>query len=185
MAALMSKISITNNVTRVTVNKESPQVSIAPNQTNVTVNKQIRKIVVTPNQKHVTVNKVIRRVLVTPNQTNVTVSKTGSQGLPGNGVPAGGLAGQVVSKIDGTDYNTQWVSQSVGSLSWIDVAGDVEYTGVDTNIASGEVSECDYKGNTIYRFINSTENANGYSIEDSFYSNFDGSNLTNLILSRG
>tara|TARA_R100000808_G_C2155423_1_gene167870 strand:- start:16559 stop:17008 length:450 start_codon:yes stop_codon:yes gene_type:complete len=149
----MSKISITNNVTRVTVNKESPQVSIATNQTNVTVNKQIRKVVVTPNQKHVTVNKVIRRVLVTPNQTNVTVSKTGSQGLPGN--------------------------------SWIDVAGDVEYTGVDTNIASGEVLTCAYKSDTIYRFINSTENVNGYPIEDSFYSNFDGTNLTNLIVSRG
>ena len=71
-----------------------------------------------------------------------------------------------------------------GSTSWIDVAGDVEYTGVDTNITGGEVSECDYKGSTIYRFINSTENANGYSIEDSFYSNFDGTNLSNLIVSR-
>jgi hypothetical protein len=148
MAALMSKISITNNVTRVTV------------------------------------NKVIRQVLVTPNQTNVTVSKTGSQGLPGNGVPAGGLAGQVLSKIDGTDYNTQWVDDT-DTLSWIDVAGDVEYTGVEATIASGEVLTCDYKSDTIYRFINSTENANGYPIEDSFYSDFDGTNLTNLIVTRG
>ena len=133
--------------------------------------------------------------IVVSNESNeIVISKVGVQGAKGKdgvdgedgvGVPVGGTTGQVLSKIDGTDYNTEWVDPSgAGSLSWIDVAGDVEYTGVDTNIASGEVSECDYKGNTIYRFINSTENANGYSIEDSFYSNFDGSNLTNLIVTR-
>lgn len=108
----------------------------------------------------------------------------GDDGAPGQGVPAGGLAGQVLSKIDGTDYNTQWVDDT-DTLSWIDVAGDVEYTGVEATIASGEVLTCDYKSDTIYRFINSTENANGYPIEDSFYSDFDGTNLTNLIVTRG
>jgi hypothetical protein len=38
---------------------------------------------------------------------------TGTQGIPGGpagpGVIAGGTAGQVLSKIDGTDYNTQWI----------------------------------------------------------------------------
>jgi len=33
----------------------------------------------------------------------------GLQGNPGQGVPVGGTAGQVLEKIDGTDYNTQWV----------------------------------------------------------------------------
>ena len=125
---------------------------------------------------------------VTSNFSNasLTVACGGAQGPAGVGVPEGGTAGQVLAKIDGTDYNTEWIDVSgSGSLSWIDVAGDVEYTGVDTNIASGEVSECDYKGGTIYRFINSTNNANGYSIEDSFYSNFDGTNLTGLIVTRG
>ena len=28
----------------------------------------------------------------------------------GSGVPTGGTAGQVLSKVDGTDYNTQWVT---------------------------------------------------------------------------
>jgi hypothetical protein len=32
------------------------------------------------------------------------------QGTAGQGVPAGGTAGQVLSKIDGTDFNTQWVT---------------------------------------------------------------------------
>jgi hypothetical protein len=35
---------------------------------------------------------------------------TGATGPAGPGVAAGGTAGQVLSKIDGTDYNTQWIS---------------------------------------------------------------------------
>jgi hypothetical protein len=36
----------------------------------------------------------------------------GSQGIPGVGVPVGGTAGQVLAKVDGVDYNTEWVDQS-------------------------------------------------------------------------
>ena len=39
----------------------------------------------------------------------------GAQGNPGVGVPAGGTANQVLSKIDGTDYNTQWATAAGGS----------------------------------------------------------------------
>ena len=39
---------------------------------------------------------------------------TGSAGPAGQGVPTGGTAGQVLSKIDGTDYNTEWVTPSGG-----------------------------------------------------------------------
>lgn len=35
---------------------------------------------------------------------------TGSAGSNGQGVPTGGTAAQVLSKIDGTNYNTQWVT---------------------------------------------------------------------------
>ena len=31
----------------------------------------------------------------------------------GTGLPSGGTAGQVLSKIDGTDYNTQWIDSSI------------------------------------------------------------------------
>ncbi|MEM8596672.1 MAG: hypothetical protein AAGF76_09420 [Pseudomonadota bacterium] len=40
----------------------------------------------------------------------------GSVGPAGPGVPTGGVAGQVLSKIDGTEYNTQWVDQSGGGV---------------------------------------------------------------------
>lgn len=42
----------------------------------------------------------------------------GLDGADGQGVPIGGTAGQVLEKIDGTDYNTQWVTPAgKGSIS--------------------------------------------------------------------
>lgn len=38
----------------------------------------------------------------------------GTNGTNGVGVPIGGTSGQVLSKIDATDYNTQWIDQSGG-----------------------------------------------------------------------
>lgn len=42
--------------------------------------------------------------------TNGTNGTDGTDGADGVGVPAGGTTGQVLSKIDGTDFNTQWSS---------------------------------------------------------------------------
>ena len=42
------------------------------------------------------------------------VSATGPQGPAGPGVPTGGTAGQVLTKVDSTDYNTQWATASGG-----------------------------------------------------------------------
>lgn len=39
---------------------------------------------------------------------------TGAAGTNGLGVPAGGTAGQVLTKIDGTDNNTQWSTPAAG-----------------------------------------------------------------------
>lgn len=38
----------------------------------------------------------------------------GAPGAPGEGVPVGGAAGEVLAKIDATDFNTEWVPQSGG-----------------------------------------------------------------------
>jgi hypothetical protein len=40
----------------------------------------------------------------------------GEQGEPGEGVPAGGLSGQQLAKIDGTDFNTTWVDPNTGNV---------------------------------------------------------------------
>lgn len=55
---------------------------------------------------------------------------TSLQGIPGEGVPAGGTAGQVLEKIDGTDYNTQWATPAGGG----DVVGPA--SSVDDRIAT-------------------------------------------------
>lgn len=40
---------------------------------------------------------------------------TGSAGSDGVGVPTGGTAGQVLAKIDNTNFNTEWVDPTTGS----------------------------------------------------------------------
>ena len=44
----------------------------------------------------------------------------GADGSPGPGVPAGGAAGQVLSKVDGVDYNTQWIDPPEGGGGGVD-----------------------------------------------------------------
>lgn len=45
----------------------------------------------------------------------IPAGATGSQGPAGPGVPTGGYAGQVLSKVDSTDYNTHWITPQSGS----------------------------------------------------------------------
>ena len=47
----------------------------------------------------------------------------GPQGDPGPGVPAGGTAGQVLSKVDGTDYNAAWSDPAGGGVAIGDAIG--------------------------------------------------------------
>ena len=57
------------------------------------------------------------------NGTNGAIGPTGpagsngANGTNGAGVPTGGAAGQVLSKIDTTNYNTQWITPSSGGSS--------------------------------------------------------------------
>ena len=46
---------------------------------------------------------------------NNTAVEINVKGDPGPGVAAGGTAGQVLSKVDGTDYNTQWIDPPGGN----------------------------------------------------------------------
>jgi hypothetical protein len=41
----------------------------------------------------------------------------GPTGATGPGVAAGGTAGQLLSKVDGSDYNTQWINAPTGGSS--------------------------------------------------------------------
>lgn len=55
----------------------------------------------------------------------------GPTGDDGEGVPAGGTTGQVLAKIDGADYNTEWATPSgggavLGDLALLDTVGSSE-----------------------------------------------------------
>lgn len=52
-------------------------------------------------------NPVIDVAVVTP---NIDVATSGPPGPPGAGVPTGGTAGQVLTKVDATSFNTQWTT---------------------------------------------------------------------------
>jgi len=54
---------------------------------------------------------------------------TGATGATGQGVPVGGTSGQVLSKINSTNYNTQWVTPSTGVTSIGGLTGALNSTG--------------------------------------------------------
>lgn len=58
----------------------------------------------------------------------------GIQGPAGEGVPTGGTAGQVLTKVDGTNYNTQWSTLTIPS-------GAQLMTGTKQTIADSEATE--------------------------------------------
>ena len=77
-----------------------------------------------------------------------TTGATGATGQAGVGVPAGGATGQVLAKIDGTDYNTQWVTQQGGggsgsgtvtSIGLSSTDGSVTLTGTNPVTGSGTI----------------------------------------------
>jgi hypothetical protein len=51
------------------------------------------------------------------NGTNGTNGTNGSNGTNGQGVPVGGTTGQVLAKINATDYNTQWTTPAAGTVT--------------------------------------------------------------------
>lgn len=67
-----------------------------------------------------------------------TNGTNGTDGADGAGVPVGGTAGQVLAKIDGTDYNTQWVNQSGGSSTpmYISTRGPASTQALVQNVAN-------------------------------------------------
>lgn len=57
------------------------------------------------------------------------------KGNPGEGVPAGGTAGQVLRKIDGTDYNTEWATPAAAANRYVNVALSDMTTDITTGTA--------------------------------------------------
>jgi hypothetical protein len=82
----------------------------------------------------VTVTSTPYTVSVSDDGSLVTVASTGPAG---QGVPTGGSTGQVLSKIDGADYNTQWGSAGAGSVTEVSGTAPIEVaTGTSTPVIS-------------------------------------------------
>lgn len=71
---------------------------------------------------------------------------TGLNGKDGVGVPAGGFAGQILTKVDNVNFNTQWSDLSIGNL--IGPGANIEFEGSgtadDPYIVHAIVPESDY-----------------------------------------
>ena len=99
----------------------------------------------------VTVNE--SNYTVTINQTTNTVT-VASPGPIGQGVPAGGTTGQVLSKVSSTDYDTTWTSDGGGTVTSITPAADngngtaITTSGTIT-ILGGETMDATISGTTI------------------------------------
>ncbi|WP_254562294.1 hypothetical protein [Dyadobacter diqingensis] len=63
-------------------------------------------------------------------------------GTNGQGVPTGGVANQVLAKVDGTSYNTTWVTPASGSLaaSIINTSTTLSGTNNQFIVASGAIT---------------------------------------------
>lgn len=83
--------------------------------------KRLAAAVPTPATNKVTV--FVEDATGEPSYKDDTGTVTSLKGDPGEGVPAGGTAGQVLAKIDGADYNTEWVDPAAGGgglTNWTD-----------------------------------------------------------------
>ena len=93
-------------------------------------------------------------------------------------LPIGGSKRQVVVKNSSTLNDYSWRS------SFKDYLISVEYTGQRFSTPQGDVLEATIDGGIVYRYIRNELNQKGYPLEDSFYNDFTGSTLSNLIATR-
>ena len=77
----------------------------------------------------------------------------GQDGAPGVGVPAGGTTGQVLKKVSGADYDTEWANESGGSGTYLPLAGGNMDNAATVNFNAGsgpagwDPAEVDISGN--------------------------------------
>ena len=70
----------------------------------------------------------------------------GADGADGEGVPVGGTAGQVLKKIDGTDFNTEWGDDNAGGAAVrVDLGAEVS----DYSMAVGEEGYVDFASSAL------------------------------------
>ena len=88
------------------------------------------KVIVNPRDVNkVIVQEQLNHVEVSIGGPQGIAGPTGANGINGQGVPVGGATNQVLAKVDGTNYNTQWVDQTGG-----DTTGDSDQVVLATQV---------------------------------------------------
>ncbi len=99
------------------------------------------------------------------------IGQGGARGTDGVGLPSGGDAGQIPEKIDGTDFNIQWVDQAVaGSItnntySYSSIAAPQLFN-PDASGVSGDTDDFTLTNSNAVAFVTH----NGQVLDDSEYS---------------
>jgi len=104
--------------------------------------------------------------------------QTGARGPQGPNVVTDStttdLAGFLIGKAGSVDAVNPWII----------LVGEATTNGVDVAITGGTYLIYNYNGTTIYRYISTASDANGYPVEDSFYATFSGGALSGKICQR-
>jgi len=147
------------------------------------------------------------RVVVAPNQYSLAVGAEPKTVVVGSDKPA-------LHIVEGTTLNVTlgWASGPTGpdgpnfitsntatSLTgflygngstvlartpWIHLVGEASTNGVSVALTGGSYLIYNYNGATIYRFISTASDANGYPTEDAFYTTLSGGALSGKICQR-
>ena len=72
----------------------------------------------------------------------------------------------------------------IGIRPWIILVGEASTNGVSVSITGGTYLTYNYQGATVYRFISTASDANGYPTEDAFYTTLSGGALSGKICQR-
>jgi lysophospholipase L1-like esterase len=83
----------------------------------------------------------------------------GTDGADGQGVPVGGTAGQILKKVDETDFNTEWADETGGGAPVVEITTITKYntvadlpaiTGTETDTYAYVTTDTDKNNNGLY-----------------------------------
>jgi hypothetical protein len=80
----------------------------------------------------------------------------GDAGSPGQGVATGGTAGQILAKLDSSNYSTHWINQPTSGV-WGQITGDINS---QTDLQSALAGKLDLYGGTLTGILNITDPSN-------------------------
>ena len=116
----MVDVTIVTNETLVQIAESMVNVDLIINETKVELNNSAVDVTIVTNEIPLTANQTVVNVDIVPTVLQIDLGAAGlpgaqgadgadgADGAAGVGVPTGGTAGQVLTKISGTDYDTQW-----------------------------------------------------------------------------